>query len=117
MLLLAIKLKNMFPRDYICKLENISINGDKRGCDGFIQYNGRTVYVNTEGLWGQYLVRTAKDDKDYRGGCNQWVNPDRLVAAVKEMLTTKNPDFYTRPTYVPKGLLEPVTATYPTDRV
>lgn len=85
-ILLAIKLKNMLPKEYTCKLKNITINGYKRGCSGFIQHGGATVYVNTQGLNGLYLVRTAEDDKDYRGGRNFFVERDDLLETVANLL-------------------------------
>ena len=88
MLILSTKLKNRFPgADYVA-LKNISVNGDKRGCSGFIQANGRTVYVNTEkcGSLG-YMYRTARDCKDYTGGHNLWAKSlDELVQGVNKLL-------------------------------
>lgn len=85
-LLLALRLKNMLPKEYTCNLNNITINGYKRGCSGFIQHGGATVYVNTEGHNGLYLVRTAEDDKDYRGGRNFFVESDDLLETVASLL-------------------------------
>lgn len=84
MTLLAVKLRNMFPKTYDVKLKNIIINGDKRGCGGFISHNGRTVYVNTE--YNPILVRTAKSDKDYRGGRNHYATPKTLTSVVEGLL-------------------------------
>jgi hypothetical protein len=84
--LLARKLKNMLPKEYTYNLGNININGDKRGCSGFIQYRGATVYVNTEGLNGLYLVRTAADDKDYRGGRNFYPDSKTIAQMVANLL-------------------------------
>lgn len=86
MLLLAIKLKNMLPKEYTCKLMNIKINGQKRGCSGFIQHGGATVYVNTELPGVGYLVRTAKDDKDYTGGRNFLANSSTIIETVEALL-------------------------------
>lgn len=94
MLLLSIKLKNLLPASYACKLRNVAINGDKRGCTGFIQHNGATVYVNTEVLGGGYLARTAASDKDYGGGRNRYAKtPESLVLLVTELLRTPHSSF------------------------
>jgi hypothetical protein len=86
-LLLAQKLKNRFSNDKVCYLRNIIINGDKRGCSGFITSNDKTVYVNTEVLGGGYLYRIAKDNKDYQGGVNQYAkNIDTLVNGINALL-------------------------------
>jgi len=86
-LLLAQKLKNRFSNDEVCYLRNIIINGDKRGCSGFITSNNKVVYVNTEVLGGGYLYRTAKDTKDYHGGVNKYAdNIDALVNGINDLL-------------------------------
>jgi hypothetical protein len=72
MLLLATKLKNQFPSTHTVALKNIAVNGDKRGCSGFIQRGDAIVYVNTEVLGGGYLYRTAAHMKDYTGGVNRY---------------------------------------------
>jgi hypothetical protein len=69
-------------------LKNIAINGDKRGCSGFISLHGVHVYVNTEpfGSLG-YMYRTAAHTKDYHGGANRWAKDiDALVRGVNELL-------------------------------
>lgn len=87
-MLIATKLKNMLPPHYTVALKNISVNGDKRGCSGFISLDGLIVYVNTE-VVGQlgYMYRTAKHVKDYSGGVNRWAK-DRatLVNGIKQLL-------------------------------
>lgn len=61
---------------------NIRINGDTRGCCGWLVYeNGAVIYVNTEDscygpLQGKILYRRAKDTKDCVGGRNHWIEPD-----------------------------------------
>lgn len=52
------------------KLDNISINGQKKGCSGFVRNteNGRTIYVNTEYCIHQnlgYMYRFCDGFKDY----------------------------------------------------
>jgi hypothetical protein len=69
-------------------LKNISVNGDKRGCSGFIQRGDAIVYVNTEpcGSLG-YMYRTAAHMKDYTGGVNRWARDlDSLVAGINSLL-------------------------------
>jgi len=88
MLILSTKLKNRFLSVYTVALKNISVNGDKRGCSGFISLGDSIVYVNTEpcGSLG-YMYRTAKHLKDYTGGVNQWAKDlDSLVLAVTKLL-------------------------------
>lgn len=87
MLLLATKLKNQFTGATVCALKNISVNGDKRGCSGFIARDGVIVYVNTEVLGGGYLYRTAAHLKDYTGGVNRYARDlPGLVAGVNQLL-------------------------------
>ena len=88
MLILSTKLKNQFSPSYNVSLKNISVNGQKRGCSGFISLGDSIVYVNTEpcGRLG-LMYRTAKHLKDYEGGMNHWATDmDSLVAGVKSML-------------------------------
>lgn len=94
MLILSTKLKNRFPKTDTFQLKNISINGDKRGCSGFIQRGNNIVYVNTEQCFGLgYMYRTAKHLKDYSGGQNQWAKTlEELVFKVNKMLDAKSID-------------------------
>lgn len=87
MLLLATKLKNQFPSTHLVALKNIAVNGDKRGCSGFIQRDDKIAYVNTEVLGGGYLYRTAAHMKDYSGGVNRYAKDlASLVAGVNQIL-------------------------------
>jgi hypothetical protein len=87
MLLLATKLKNQFTPAHQVHLKNISVNGNRRGCSGFIQHGGAIVYVNTEVLGGGYLYRTAAHLKDYSGGVNRYARDlAGLVAGVNSLL-------------------------------
>jgi hypothetical protein len=87
MLILSTKLKNQFSPAHLVALKNISVNGDKRGCSGFISLGGVIVYVNTEVLGGGYLYRTAKHLKDYSGGVNRYARDlPSLVAGVNQLL-------------------------------
>jgi hypothetical protein len=88
MLILSTKLKNRFSSAHNVALKNIAVNGDKRGCSGFIERDGAIVYVNTEpcGSLG-YMYRTAEHMKDYTGGANRWAKDlDSLVAGVNQLL-------------------------------
>jgi len=88
MLILSTKLKNRFLSVYTVTLKNISVNGDKRGCSGFISLAGAIVYVNTEpcGSLG-YMYRTAEHLKDYTGGPNHWAKDlNTLVAGITRLL-------------------------------
>lgn len=88
MLILATKLRNRFFFSDSVHLKNIIINGDKRGCSGFISRDGAIVYVNTEpcGSLG-YMYRTAEHLKDYTGGPNRWAKDiDSLVAGINQLL-------------------------------
>lgn len=86
-LILSQKLKNKFSGNEVFYLKNIIINGDKRGCSGFIMLGDNTVYVNTEVLGGGYLYRKAKDNKDFVGGVNQYANDiDSLVVGINKLL-------------------------------
>jgi len=93
--LLATKVKNLLKNeDYEFKIRDIRINGTNRGCSGFVtsKTTGKTIYLNTEDvvyqpLQNKILVRTAKDDKDYIGGPNQWVTIDELGSKVASLLT------------------------------
>ena len=88
MLILSTKLKNRFPLAHEVTLKNIQINGDKRGCSGFIRKGDAIVYVNTEpcGSLG-YMYRTAAHMKDYTGGVNHWAKDIySLVSGINQLL-------------------------------
>jgi hypothetical protein len=76
MVILSTKLKNEIKKhapNAAFKLQDMSINGEKRGCNGFVTLDGVTVYVNTENphIAGLGLMcRYAKNDTDYKGGRN-----------------------------------------------
>jgi hypothetical protein len=103
MLLLATKLKNRFHAADVVHLKNISVNGDKRGCSGFIARGDAIVYVNTEVLGGGYLYRTAAHMKDFTGGANRYAKDlDSLVRGINELLHAQT---IARRTGVPAGNL------------
>ena len=75
MLLLAVKLRNAFKNswdyDYTYFLKNIVINGQKRGCSGFVKNNanGVCVYIYTEHSCAapgkNFMYRFADHEKQY----------------------------------------------------
>lgn len=79
-------------------LNNISINGVKRGCSGHIISKDSCVYVNTESpiFSCQVMYRLAKDTSDYSSnslinGRNRWCKEDELAGKVIELLKTERP--------------------------
>lgn len=93
MLILSTKLKNSINKyangmDLQFTLKNISINGSKRGCSGFVRNNanGSIVYVNTEEPCLSslhYMYRYADHEKDWTGYHNRWANTlDELARAI-----------------------------------
>ena len=87
-MILSTKLKNRFSPAHQVSLKNISVNGNKRGCSGFISLAGAIVYVNTEPCGSPGLMyRTAEHLKDYTGGPNRWAKDlDSLVAGINQLL-------------------------------
>ena len=76
-------------------LKNIRVNGNLRGCSGFIENpaTGKIVYITTEpsivhNLSTKVMYRTAKHLKDYTGGQNQWgdlKNNQFITDIIKEL--------------------------------
>lgn len=86
-LILSQKLKNRFSCNEVFYLKNIVINGDKKGCSGFITLGDNTVYVNTESAFGYYLYRKAKHTKDYVGEVNRYAKDiNALVDGINNLL-------------------------------
>jgi len=87
-LILAVKLKNAlkkanekFGYDLKFDINNIIVNGEKRGCSGFVTntQNGSCVYVNTERTCfpdSGVMYRYANDNKDFHGYHNRWTSAD-----------------------------------------
>ena len=78
-------------------LKNISVNGQKRGCSGFVVENstGKVVYITTEpffegGLYGNkkntLMYRTAENLKDYSGGLNHWGMCENVAGHILSLL-------------------------------
>jgi hypothetical protein len=95
-MLLATKLRNEIRKvtpELEFHLKNVSVNGSKRGCRGFIvnPSNGLIAYVDTEHLLNPHvsgaLYRTAKNLKDYYGGRNLYAPADQLAKAIVKMLS------------------------------
>ena len=99
-MILAVKLKNAIKKEaannnmeLFFSLKNIIINGEKRGCYGFVRNvkNGSVIYVDTEepvlsNL--HYMYRYAEDEHDYRGYRNRWADTfEELVKDVCKCLT------------------------------
>ncbi len=95
--ILARKLKNAIVKanptgEYEFDIKNISVNGQKRGCSGFIRSltNGSVVYVTTEELVYsplKYMYRYADNMKDYTGYHNRWATTlDELAGNIGELL-------------------------------
>lgn len=93
MLILSTKLKNSINShangmDLTFTLKNISINGQKRGCSGFIRNNanGSVMYVTTEEpclSTLHYMYRYADHERDWTGYRNRWANTlDELTSAI-----------------------------------
>lgn len=93
MLILSTKLKNAVNKkangmDLQFTLANITINGNKRGCSGFIRNkaNNSVIYVTTEEPCLSslhYMYRYANNEKDYKGYRNRWANTlEELATAI-----------------------------------
>lgn len=76
-------------------LHTITVNGDKRGCSGFIRNasNDAVVYVNTEqpvySVLRDYMFRYADNIRDYTGYRNHWADTlEELSTGIAELLKT-----------------------------
>ncbi len=95
------EIKTLFKdMPFICQIKNISINGQRRGCSGFITNleTGKICYITTElffngakgsGLWNDsnkaIMMRTAKNLHDYTGGLNHWIPKEKIVETAKRL--------------------------------
>lgn len=92
---LSVKLRNQITAIdpvLIVTLRNVSVNGVKFGCSGFITdpRTGKHVYLNTDHNHHtntRAYYRTAKTTKDYTGGLNHFAEYDELAAAAVDLLT------------------------------
>jgi hypothetical protein len=108
MLILSTKLKNAINKhangmDLTFTLKNISINGSKRGCSGFIRNNanGSVMYVTTERSCATflkpYMYRYADNEKDYTGYRNRWAKTfDELATEICRLLHSTPQEQYDR---------------------
>lgn len=89
-ILLQTRLKNLIKKntnlEFEYHLHPISINGQKRGCSGFIRNpeNNLIIYVDTEHcigpLSGKMMYRYAENLHDFSGGINQFANTEDELA-------------------------------------
>lgn len=75
----------------IVELRNVRVNGALFGCSGFITNprTGRVVYINTDHnhhTVREALYRTAKDNKDYTGGQNNFAGFDEIAEKAVALL-------------------------------
>jgi hypothetical protein len=85
----SVKIRNVFKdKPFSVDLKNIVINGQRRGCSGFITNNetNKCCYITTEPFWteiefpgfcGNIMMRAASSTKDYCGGINHWIPATR----------------------------------------
>lgn len=93
---LAVKMKNELlainPKLKV-ELKNVTINGNKLGCSGFVTdpETGRTVYVNSDNNHGMNRTayyRAARHTKDFTGGLNHSQRYEDLSRSVVSLLTS-----------------------------
>lgn len=93
------KVKNLLKKAGGYEVENchnIRVNGQLRGCSGFIRKAGseRTVYFNTEYVVSlgrdddRLLVRYARDSRDYTGGRNEYCSFCTLLEKLDAMFSS-----------------------------
>lgn len=96
--------KNLFKdTSFDVRVKNINVGGCIHGCSGFIlnKVTGKFCYITTEpffdggrgsGLYNNQnnaiMMRTAKDDKDFVGGKNNWIRVYQIVQTAK-LLTSE----------------------------
>lgn len=95
MTILSTKLKNAFDKledsdKYSMSFKNISVNGDKRGCSGFITNleNDVCVYIDTESVTNLgMLYRYAEREGEYTGGNNHFAHSlEEIIKETRRML-------------------------------
>lgn len=70
-------------------LKVVRINGEMRGCSGFITdpHTNIILYVNTEEcIKGKILARYARSTEDFTGGINNFVDANNYVSEILKML-------------------------------
>lgn len=97
-LILATKLRNAFKKankkynyDLQFDIKNIVINGEKRGCSGFVtnEENGSCVYIDTEKpccLNLGVMYRYADNNKDFMGYSNRWTGRNYDVDSLADVI-------------------------------
>lgn len=93
---LALKMKNellaLNPKLKV-ELKNVTVNGNKLGCSGFITdlETGRIVYVNSDNNHGTNRTayyRAARHTKDFTGGLNHSQSYENLSQSVVSLLSS-----------------------------
>jgi hypothetical protein len=84
------------PNFFVFNLNNIRINGQLRGCSGFITNpeNDAIVYINTEKSvmdGNSMLFRYARHEKDYQGLTNRWATTNDFIPSVIAALQKGTP--------------------------
>ncbi len=95
---LSQKVKNLIKKispenNYVFNLKNIDVNGQKRGCSGFITNpdTGNVVYLTTEYCQaGHFMYRYAENDHDYRGRTNRWDGRNDFSVFGKKLVEALN---------------------------
>ena len=98
------KVKNLFKgKPFELKIKDININGQKRGCSGFITNTetGKICYINTEsffnggngsGLYGNkkkaIMMRTAENTNDFHGGVNHFLPIENVIHMAEELTSS-----------------------------
>jgi hypothetical protein len=58
-------------------------------CSGFVRRGEKVVYYNSGDFRGGsgFMVRTAKHEKDFTGGVNQWPSLGALASTINRLLS------------------------------
>lgn len=87
------------------KTKDITINGQRRGCSGFIKNTttNNSCYITTETLFGSpiyvglygdknktIMMRSVGATMDFRGGINQWLPPTKQAIVDMAIKLTSN---------------------------
>ena len=83
-------IKNLLPQD----ANLVSFSRGHFYCSGFIEKHGKFVYFSTSDVrptWNQsFLIRTASDGKDYRGGANNYTDVEHFTSRVDLLLSKEH---------------------------
>ena len=90
----ARKFKSFVKKQLPLTCSLVSFSSGHYFLSGFITKNSKYVYFSTSdvryfpGKWASdILIRTAKDSKDYTGGCNNTTTIKNFVVAVNNLLS------------------------------